>query len=127
MKLVLLILGGIIGWLIGVNFWVFFKILGIILGGYLTFTSLVLYGFSGNSEDSSYPAFFGTALIVAIAIGWFASSSYTIDGIGNSISSAFSVEKKVEEKKLDSNNLAETLKQLEEAGVISINHKKEGK
>jgi hypothetical protein len=124
-KIILLILGAIIGWLVGIHFWVVFKIAAILLGGYLTFASAIFYGFSGNAKESSYFAWIGIPLIIGIISGWLAISSYTIDGTLKSISDFFSAEKVKEKKVTTDSNLAETLKQLEEAGVITINNKKE--
>ena len=126
LKLLFLIVSIGAGWLVGLHFCTIFKIVGIGLGGLITLGSVVLFGLSGNSKESSYFAFIGIPLIIGIIAGWFAVTPYTVDGITNSISDSFSVEKvKQIEKPVDKNNLAETLKQLEEAGVITINNKKQ--
>jgi len=119
-KIFLLVLGAAIGWLIGIHFWIIFKLAGIALGGYLCFGSIILYGFSGNAEGSDFFAWIGIPLIIAIISGWIAISENNIDSIPN----YFSVEKVRKEKVDSNNNLAETLKQLEEAGIITINKKK---
>lgn len=95
-KIVLVIIGLSGGWLVGLHFWIIFKLAGIVLGGYLTFASAIMYGFSGNSKESEPFAYLGIAIILGIIGGWLAVSSFSIDGAISFISDIFSVPEKID-------------------------------
>ena len=114
--LLVFLVAGLLGYFLN-GFWLI--VMGIIL---LFLVALALPGTNGGLESIGplIIVFFGSAIIIGGAIGHFTREPPKfVEKIPPLLK-----EEKTQTNRGDS-NLAETLKQLEEAGVITINRKKE--